>query len=81
MRFDWGTETSYEQRFRFTNNQWQNKLPKVRKSRRTGQDQKMLITAFALVLTATEKKIVGDTEQWLVSPTHCEFVFCRFLIS
>ena len=36
-------------------NQWQNILLKVRKSSKTGQDQKTLISAFAYVLTAVAK--------------------------
>ena len=48
----WGlreTGASYEQRFNFTDNQWQNIWPKVRKSKKKKkeQDQKTLISAFA----------------------------------
>ena len=48
----WGlreTGASYEQRFNFTDNQWQNIWPKVIKSKKKKkeQDQKTLISAFA----------------------------------
>ena len=54
----WGlkeTGTSHEQRFDLTDNQWQNLLPKVRKSSKIGQDLKVLIFAFAYVLTTFTK--------------------------
>ena len=35
-----GTGTSYEKRFGLSDNQWQNILLKLRKSCKTGQDQK-----------------------------------------
>ena len=37
-----GTGTSYEQGFGLSDNQWQNILLKVRKSWKTGQDQKKI---------------------------------------
>lgn len=43
------TGTSYEKRFGLSDNQWQNILLKLRKSCKTGQDQKKkkFIPAFA----------------------------------
>ena len=48
----WGlkkTGTSYDQTFGFTDNQWQNILPKVRKSSKIGQGKKTLISLKFLI--------------------------------
>ena len=58
MLRNWGfkeTGTSYEQRFGFTDNQWQNTKPKESNSSKTGSDQRTFISAFAQVLTSTVK--------------------------
>ena len=58
MLRNWGlkeTAISYEQTLGFTGNRWQNISQKVRKSQKTGQGQKRLISAFELVLIVVTK--------------------------
>ena len=78
----WGlkeTGTSYEQRFDLRDNQWQNLLPKVRKSSKIGQDQKVLIFVFAYVLTTFTKTYFL---KWKVGVSNLLWdFFFNFLIS
>ena len=82
------TETSYQLRFGFTDNQWENIWQGVRKSSKIGQDQKTLI--FALIFANCRKfwpllpkiSFGGETGQKPFSPHNSVFfLFLSFCFS